>query len=84
MHNNNPRAERNELVRFVATLPMSAITALHLNLDDQTYQATLDYLDPDLVHIFIGNQAVRKALVAGCITHILATYASASPHPATP
>ena len=84
----NPRAERNELVQFTATLGKHAMHRLLLNLDDQTYQATLDYLDPDLPHIFtpapaaaptgagagVGNKAVRQALVIGCETHIAATY----------
>ena len=70
----NPRAERDELVQFTATLDKHAMHNLLLNLDDQTYQATLDYLDPDLHHIFIGNKAVRQALLIGCKTHIAATY----------
>jgi hypothetical protein len=71
--NFNPRAERNELVQFTATLDKHAMRRLLLDMDDQTYQAALDYLDPDMPHIFIGNQAVRKALVSGCIAHIQTT-----------
>ena len=70
----NPRAERDELVRFVASLPPNAVMRLHVTLTDQTYQAALDYLDPDLHHIFIGNKAIRQALLIGCETHIAATY----------
>ena len=39
------------LVRFVASLPPDAVMRLHVALTDQTYQATLDYLDPDLHRI---------------------------------
>lgn len=72
--NANPRAERNDLVRFVATLPTDAVMRLHLALDDVTYQGCLDYLDPDLPHLFIHTRAVRQALLIGCKTHIAAIY----------
>jgi hypothetical protein len=77
----NPRAERDKLVQFTSTLDKHAIHRLLLNPGDQTYQAALDYLDPDMPHIFIGNQAVRQALVSGCIAHIQATCMC---NPATP
>ena len=70
----NPRAERNELVQFVASLPSDAIKRLHMSIDDNTYQAALDYLDPDYATFFIGSKTVRQALVIGCKAHITATY----------
>ena len=41
-------------------------------MTDPLINAALDYLDPDMTHFFIGNQAVRQALLDGTKLHILA------------
>ena len=70
-----PAAERKTNRSILSPLcHLDAVMRLHVTRTDPTYQATLDYLDPDMIHIFIGSQTVRQALIIGCETHIAATY----------